>query len=241
MVSTRGMFRLCQGPAWTPSGISVRAEDDGLGAAGFEVLDGGGQGRVGVGDPVGFDRGDGGGDEGLHIGVGGGEAVPAVLAEAVLVKAHGQRSGGAHEADRAWLDILAAQVGGGGVDDVQDRGAGGVLHLVEPAVRGVAGDGDGAAVGMAQAGDAAQQPGQRVLAAGQFAAGAIRDAGIGPEHGGDVVLVAPGGCQQRQAQHELCTGQRPHAAEHAKHFVVWAVHLACSWGADVIAAVVRAV
>ena len=96
------------------------------------------------------------------------------------------------------------------------RGGG---HPVVPDMHGVAGDDDGAATGGFQALDSPQQPRQWIGAARPQRVAAVGDSRVGPEYGGDMVLVFRGLCQQGQAQHELRAGQRAHPAQHPQNSV----------------------
>ena len=58
--------------------------------------------------------------------------------------------------------------------------------------------------------------GQRVGAGAGAGGAAVGDAGVGPEDGGDVVLVALGGGEQGEPGHEVGAGERTHAAEYTE-------------------------
>lgn len=87
-------------------------------------------------------------------------------------------------------------------------------------MRGVAGDHNGAAAHLFQTAHCAQEPGQRILALVEFRGHAIWNARIGPQDGRDMVLVTLGRREQGQAEHELGTGQGPHATQNAEGFFV---------------------
>jgi hypothetical protein len=111
------------------------------------------------------------------------------------------------------------------IDDVQDRHTGGLSHRIVPAMRGVARHGDRAAARALKALDAAQQPGQRVGVAARLVDRAVRHPRVGPQHGGDMVLIARRRRQLGEPHHELRARQRAHAAKHAQHPDI-AVHAA---------------
>ncbi len=221
IVSTTGASGA--GPAWMPSGISVQPSTTDLRRV-AQTARHLGQRRVGVSDAVCLHQGDRGTDQPVHLILARHDAVPTLRAQPVLVEPHRQRRLGSHDADPA-DNTHAPQLGGGGIDDVQDRDAGRIAHGVVPAVRRVARDGDRAAAGAFQPFDAAQQPGQRISATLQPAHRAVRHARVGPQYGGNMILIARCWRQQRQPDHELSARQRAHAAQHAQHLPV-AVHAA---------------
>jgi hypothetical protein len=149
-------------------------------------------------------------------------------AQPVLVEPHAERRLRRHDADPRASGSHAAQLHRSCIDDVQDRHAGVRAHRVVPAVRGVARDGDRAAAGPLKAIDAAQQPGQRIGGTARIGDCAVRHPRIGPQHGGDMVLIARGRRQLREPHHEVRARQRAHAAEYAQHFVIHAAALAAS-------------
>jgi len=128
--------------------------------------------------------------------------------------------------------VLGPEVGGGRIDDVQHGNARSGRHILVPAMRGVAGNGDRAAPGGYQPVNPAQQPRQRVGAAGEFSPRAVGHTRVGPEYGRDMILIARRRRQKGQPQHELRAGQWPHAAQYAQNPVIRhaAVRLECaSW------------
>jgi hypothetical protein len=73
---------------------------------------------------------------------------------------------------------------------------------------------------------AVHQRGQRIRARPQPRGVAVRHARVGPQHGGDVVLVAFRRGEQRETGHEMRAGERTHAAEHAENAVAHAHQIA---------------
>ena len=67
----------------------------------------------------------------------------------------------------------------------------------------------------------------------RWPARAVGHARVRPQHGRDMVLVALGGREQGEPQHELGAGQRPHAAEHAEYFAVKSVRAHAVWSCGV--------
>ena len=200
-----------------PSGISVQPSTTDVAPRAARLRTTVGERRIGVRHAVQLHQRNGRADQPIHLVLAGHDAVPSLCAKAVLVKPHRQRRLGRHHAASAGCETNPAQLRRRGIDDMQDRHLRRIAHGIVPAVRGVARDGDRAAARALKALDAVQQPGQRIRLAARLRDRSVRHPRVGPQHRRDMVLVARRRRQLREPHHELCAGQRAHAAKHAQH------------------------
>ena len=84
-----------------------------------------------------------------------------------------------HPGDPFGLGLQPAQIGGCGIDDMQNRQSGCIPHILVPTVGGIAGNGDGGTAGLFQPGDAAQALHGVAKALGQLVEHGVGAAGAG--------------------------------------------------------------
>ena len=170
------------------------AQDDLLGAACQQPVGGHVELVLRRGDPVALDVGDARRDQVVEVLGGRRDHLEAHALQRCAVNAHPVRALGREHAHPSGGGVVALHLLRAGLDDVQHRRAAGACHVLVPAVRAVAGDGDDGAARRVEEFDAGQQLRQGRGALAQDAGGTVGRGAVAVQ---DRAGCAPGRSSRR--------------------------------------------